>query len=536
MKDRAYDVAIIGAGPNGLICGAYLAKAGLKVILLENRHEAGGGLDTLEYAGFKYNPHAIYHMMAEVMPAYKDFDLKARGVKYIYPDVQAAYISKTEKPVILYKDPQKTADFLSAEFSEKDGREYARMYADFKAYCDRILIPLTYVPAVPPIDQVQTMENARNDLGKKFNEIAELPPLDLLEMYDFSDAVKAAILNLYTMWGLSPDEALGYYFPIMVYRMTNAALVSGGSHRLSSALHKAIIEHGGAISDESRVEKILTTDGRASGVIIDDGTEIKAEAVVSTVDPHQTFVKFFEEGEIPEGLRESARRWEWEKISLFGVHLALKQAPKYIGTENYDDANRAMITFLGIENTESLLDHLRLLEDGKLPAGNLFGHATCASIFDPIQAPSGVHAGMHTGRWECLAPYDVDWEKHKWEFAHMCIDQWKVYAPNLECINTLVYPPSYIERKLINMVKGSIKQGAYVPLQMGYFRPNEECSRTYTPVDGLYVCGASAYPGGMILGAGGYIGANTIVEDFGVQKAWDEPEIVKQAREDGFIE
>jgi phytoene dehydrogenase-like protein len=284
------------------------------------------------------------------------------------------------------------------------------------------------------------------------------------------------------------------------------------------------------------VEKIITTDGRAAGVVIDDGTEIRAKAVVSTVDPHQTFLKFFDEGEIPEGLRESARRWEWEKVSLFGVHLALKEAPKYIGTENCEDANRAMMTFLGIDDTESLLEHLRQLEDGELPAGNLFGHTTCASVFDPIQAPSGVHAGMHTGRWECLAPYDIDWEKHKREFAQRCLDQWKAYAPNLHPIHVFPYPPSYIADKMLNMVKGSIKQGAYVPLQMGYFRPNEECSQSYTPVEGLYVCGASTYPGGMILGAGGYIGANAIVEDFGVKKAWDEPDMVKQAREDGFIE
>ena len=80
---------------------------------------------------------------------------------------------------------------------------------------------------------------------------------------------------------------------------------------------------------------------------------------------------------------------------------------------------------------------------------------------------------MHTGRWECLAPYDVDWEKNKWEFANLCIDQWKEFAPNLEHINTLIYPPSYIEKKILSMVKGSIKHGAYSTLQMGYFRPND---------------------------------------------------------------
>ncbi len=81
MKTREFDVAIIGGGHNGLICAAYLARTGLKVCVLEARHELGGGLDTLETGGFRHQPHAIYHMMAEIMPAYKDLDLAGKGVK-----------------------------------------------------------------------------------------------------------------------------------------------------------------------------------------------------------------------------------------------------------------------------------------------------------------------------------------------------------------------------------------------------------------------------------------------------------------------
>ena len=100
MKNRECDVVIIGAGPNGLICAAYLAKAGLDVVLLEARHECGGGLDTLEFGGFRHNTHAIYHMMAEIMPAFHDLDLKNRSVKFIFPEVQAAYVNKDSNPLI----------------------------------------------------------------------------------------------------------------------------------------------------------------------------------------------------------------------------------------------------------------------------------------------------------------------------------------------------------------------------------------------------------------------------------------------------
>jgi phytoene dehydrogenase-like protein len=530
MKDQAYDVAVIGAGHNGLICSAYLARAGLKVILLERRHETGGGLDTLEYAGFKFNTHAIYHLMAEIMPVYRDFGLAGMGVKYIYPDVQAAYLTAGRKPLLFYKDPAKTAQYISSVFSSKSGDGYLRMYSDFKEYSEKILIPLTYVPAVPALDMVQQLNHANDPVGKRFNQIAERTPLEILESYALEEPVKAGVLNLFTMWGLSPFEAIGYLFPLYVYRMTHAALCAGGSHRLSSALHKRVVEAGGAISDMSEVVKVTMSSGRVAGVLLDDGTEIKAHAVVSTVDPKQSFLKFFDSTEIPKHLVDSAKRWEWEKTTFFGVHLALKEAPVYKHADSTPDANKALITFLGIEHTDQILDHMESLEAGKLPEKPL-GHTTCASLFDPIQA----FKGFHTGRWESLAPFEREWETLKKDYADLCIDTWKSYAPNIDPLFKLVYPPTYIENKMTNMVRGSFKHGDYVPLQMGYFRPNESCSQVYTPIDGFYVCGASAYPGGMILGGGGYIGANVVAEELGVAKTWEEPEMIQQARENGIL-
>jgi phytoene dehydrogenase-like protein len=530
MKNKEYDVAVVGGGPNGLICSAYLARAGLSVIILERRHETGGGLDTLEFAGFKYNTHAIYHMMAEIMPPYKDFALKNKGVKFIFPEVQAAYITKDQTPIIFYKDPIKTSQYISSTFSSQDAERYTKMYRDFKEFSDKILIPLTYVPSMPPVDQVITLGNAEDDVGKRFNEMAESTPLDILDSYGFTDPVKAGILNLFTMWGLSPFDAIGYLFPLYVYRMTNAALCSGGSHRLSSALYKTFIEAGGKVLDRSEVVKVQMSNGKVKGVVLEDGTEIKAKVVASTVDPKQNFLRFFDGSEIPGHLVDSAKRWEWEKSSLFGVHLALKDPPGYIGSASVRDINRAMITFLGIRDTNSILEHIQDLENGKLPEVP-YGHTTCTSLFDPIQA----FKGFHTGRWESLVPFDCDWDNTKDHYAESCINEWKEYAPNLAPINILVYPPTYIEKKIKNMVKGSIKHGSYSPLQMGYFRPNESCSQVWTPINGFYVCGASVYPGGMILGGPGYIGANVIAEDLQVKKNWEEPDVVKKAKRMGII-
>ncbi len=459
--NKEYDVIIVGAGPNGLICAAYLARTGLKVALMERRHETGGGLDTLELAGFKYNPHAIYHMMAEYMPPYRDFGLAKRGVKYIYPEVQACYIGKNHKPVVLYLDPKKTAQYLSANFSKEDGERYMRMYSEFKEFSEEIIMPLTYIPAIPAMEQVPAFATAQGDVGKRFNEISEMTPLEILEeRYGFSDPVKAGLYNLFAMWGHSNYDGLGFLFPLYVYRMLNAALVSGGSHRLSSALHKVIIEAGGDICDLSDVTKVLLTGGKVSGVRLADGTEIKSRVVASTVDPKQNFLEFFDEGEVPADLVQCARRWEWEKVSLFSVHLSLRSAPRYIGTEGNDDANRAMITHLGVSDTEEILKNFQDMEDGKLP-GHPHGHITVASLFDPIQG----HGTCHTGRWESLAPFDQDWDSIKGDYAKQCLDVWKQFAPNLDPLdpmNTLIYPPTYIEKKFKNMVRGSIKHGSYM--------------------------------------------------------------------------
>jgi phytoene dehydrogenase-like protein len=384
--EKNYDIIIIGAGPNGLICAGYLARAGLKVVLLEARHETGGGLDTFEFAGFRHNPHAIYQMMAELMPPWKDFDLAARGVRFIRPRVQAAFVDKGRTPIILYSDPALTCKHLADNFSSADALAYERLHKDFSEYCEKILIPLTFVPPVPPVEQVQTLNNAADDVGRRFNEVAELTPTEMLDLYGLSAPLKAALLELYCMWGMSPFEALGYIFPLYVVRMTNAAIVSGGSHRLSSALHKAVVGAGGEIRDSAPVAKVLVENNRAVGVRLKSGEEIRAKAVASTVDPHQNFLEFFDSHELDSDLVEAAKRWQWEKTTLFTVHLGLEEAPKYVGSDSFPDINQALMTFMGIPEPDALVAHLESVEDG-IVADPPLGHATCCSVFDPIMAP-----------------------------------------------------------------------------------------------------------------------------------------------------
>lgn len=491
-----YDVIVIGGGPNGLILAGYLAKAGLKTLVLERRHETGGGLSTEEFGGFRFNMHAIYHLMADVMPPYKDLELEKFGLRYVFPEITCAYMNTK---ITFWRNPEKTAESIS-KISREDAKRFLEMFKDFDRMCSEILIPATYVPPFPPVEQTSAF--SRDELGRDFLKIAEMTPLEIIEQYGISNSIiKNAILNLMRMWGIDILEPLGFLFPLYVVRMTKAALCLGGSHRMSSALCKFIYSEGGVILENADVSKVVLKGGRTAGVVLTDGREFQAKAIASTVDPPQTFLEFVGEENLPTELAEAIKGWQWEEETFFGVHLGLKSPPDY-GDE---ELNNALVCFLLHNDTEE-------------------GHATCPTIFDPSQAPPG----YHTGRFECLVEYNPEWDAKKDDFAKQCIEKWeKCLKSKLDYIHIFAYPPTWIERKLKDMKRGSFKQGAYTPLQMGYFRPNDTCSTTRTPIPGLYICGAGTYPGGMIIAGPGYIAAGTIVEDLGAKKWWETPENIK---------
>ena len=141
-----YDVIIIGAGPNGLAAGAYLSKAGLKVLILEKQLEAGGGLASEEATlpRFIHNTHAIYHLMVDYAPPYKDFNLEQENVRYVYPDLQFALPLSNGKSVCIYRDVDRTCASL-AQFSQKDADTYREVYHKFQKQMDSFLAAATYV-------------------------------------------------------------------------------------------------------------------------------------------------------------------------------------------------------------------------------------------------------------------------------------------------------------------------------------------------------------------------------------------------------
>ena len=537
-----YDVIIIGGGPNGLTTACYLSKAGQKVLLLEKRYELGGGLATEEITlpDYFHNTHAVYHLMVDYAPTIKDFELESRyDLEWVHPELEWAMPLSDGKSLCIYRDLDKTCDSI-AKFSQKDAQSYREMSQRFYNIVNDFIGPATYCAAMPPLDQV--IELDKTELGRDINELTEKTPEEIVNELFENDVVRTLMLYIACHWGLQYDASgVSYMVPLLINRATNYRLLKGGSHRLSNAMTKFMLEHGGELRTNAQIKRIIVEGGTAKGVEMVDGTKYMAnKAVVSTIDTHQTFLQLVGEENLDSMLVEKIKAWEWEHWSLCHLHLALEEPPQFAAAATNPDINKAFVYVLGFENSGDLKKHWdAMINDNAMVEPEGF-NCCFPSIHDPYQSPLNRCSGLISQ----MAPYKLNGDKEKWlrmkfkeERAEKLLEVLRRYAPNMTKDKVLWWnmtTPADIENKFVNMVQGSYKQGAYDSTQMGYWRPNDDCPNHRTPITNLYLGGASSYPGGLVTFGAGYGTANVVAEDIGAEKWWPEPESVTAARAKGM--
>jgi len=527
-KQSEFDVVIVGGGPNGLIAGAYLARAGLSVAVCERRFECGGGLATEEnlYPCYSSNPHVLYHMMVDYMPAIRDFELDGPALTWIRPNCQTGMLFEDGSSVLLTRMVQDTKDSIS-KYSFKDAVTFGKVIREWRKIVDEIIAPATYIAPMDPI--AITMAMQRTAVGQQMLEMGELSPLQLISETFEHDKVRALLLYATCMWGLDPRETgLGFMVPLMLDRAMNKCYCYGGSHKFGSALARQVVKNGGLILEAATVDQIIMENGRAVGVhIVHEDRVLRAKAVMSTLDPHSTFFDLVGEPHLPDSLAESVKGWAWDKWSFNTLHIAADEAPQYAADDRW--INQSFATIIGIDSVDQLLVHWDNVTKGTFDLNSFGGHSTCESLFDPTLSD---RPGKFVSMFQIHAPYGLDggWVNRREEIKAAMLAKWQKAAPNLKgkIISTAMEDPEEIEIRFPNMRRGSIKHGDYRPLQMGCYRPNQECSTTKTPIEGLYVCGVSVYPGGLVLGGPGYLGANRVAEDLGVQKWWKPTPVMER--------
>ncbi|MEZ5171336.1 MAG: NAD(P)/FAD-dependent oxidoreductase [Acidimicrobiia bacterium] len=526
-----WDAVVIGAGPNGLITAAYLAKAGLRVALVERRYEIGGGLATEEilFPGYYSNIHAVYHMMVDFMPVLRDFDLSRHGLVWIKPNLQTSMVFEDGTSLLLTRMLEDTVDSIH-KFSTKDAVTFGRVMRNWRKIAREVLAPATYIPPMAPLDLTEVMQ--RTESGTELLELSEQSPLDIITDTFEDDRVRALMLYTACMWGLDPRESgVGFFVPLLLDRGMNKSYCQGGSHKLAGALAREIVQAGGCILDSSQVNRITMHDGAVSGVELWEGRTLRSPVVISSLDPQTTFLDLVGAENLPGPLKDDVSGWEYDKWSYSTLHVATEEPPRYACRDTSVD--EAFMTIVGFESTDQLLAHWDSVVAGRIDLEAFGGHSTCQTHLDPHLSR---HPGRHVSFFQTHAPYDIEggWEARGPELEEAVLATWRKAAPNMtpdNLIMTAQETPEDIEIRLPNMRRGSIKHGDYNPLQLGCFRPNQDCSGTDTPIDGLYVCGASTYPGGLVIGGPGYLAANKVADDMGVTRWWKPtPEMDRYTR------
>ncbi len=509
--DSEVDVAVIGAGPNGLIAALYLASAGLQVALVERRYEIGGGLATEEvlFPGYYANTHATYHYMIDYMPVLEDFDLSRHGLRFFKPSLQtASYIGNDE--VHLYRTLEDTRDFL-ARTSLSLADSFARTSMSYRRMVDEIVGPATYLPPMPPLDMIDRI--GTTPTGNELLAVSEASPHEVLDGADLSDPLTATLLYMACQWGISPRETgMGFMVPLLVDRGMQKAICYGGSHRMASALSREFLRNGGIILDNAEVDSIEIGDNGAGGISMVDGRNIRARrAVVSSLDPVTTMLRLLPDGSVPGEMVSALGEWKWDKWSLLTVFFALRAGE---GKDTSYGNDEPFATILGFDSSDDVIDVLESVEVGEIP--KIAGHLSIESELDPCLKPRN---GERVGFFQMPAPYGYPWEERSSSILQQVLDLLEMRIPGIQedLLAVKMETPVDVERRLASMVKGSIKHGDYNPLQMGYLRPHIDCSNTRTPIEGLYLCGASVYPGGMIIGGPGYLCARAVIDDLGME-------------------
>jgi phytoene dehydrogenase-like protein len=519
-SDR-YDGVIIGAGHHGLILGSYLARAGLKIALVERRLQYGGGLMTEERTlpGFYHNLHSVNHFNVTASPWFADLGLADR-VGYLTPRYEFAQPHRDGTALVFSRDLEETLASIG-RFSQHDAQVFRDWNRRAEEMTRRVFLIERFAEPLPRDAREELL--GRSAIGRDFLELTRRQPQDLVEELFENERVRVLFLFKLSLFGTVLHETLGDESPLgSVIRAfdLNAGyeLCRGGSWNLARGLMETFIAAGGRFINQAHAERITVEGGRATGIELADGRVLRAGFVASSVDVHQTFEEMVGREQLPADFLARVDGFKYARWTLFGLHLALLEPPRYIAAEFDPNVNGALKYNIGAETIASLLEAHEQVEAKQVPTNTQFGGGTL-SVLDPSLAPPGAHTAY---AWH-VVPFDPGGDPEALVatrdlMGSRILEVWREYAPNMTADNVLAsysYSAYEYSRDLINMRYGDIMMGQLGADQVLY---NHFGYRS--PIAGLYVTGSAAHPNGSISGGAGYIAAGLIAADLGIEPWW----------------
>jgi phytoene dehydrogenase-like protein len=522
-----YDAIVIGGGHNGLVAGAYMARAGKKTLVLEKRHLVGGATVTEEiFPGFKFTvfSYVVSLFRPEII---RDLNLPAHGMTIL--PLESTLTPTEDGSDCLYRDGDHYRTLRDiARFSPRDADaydEYSRnMYFMAKAVKYILGITPPDPTALNPKDLRGLLDMARHFLGlgeEKLYILAKLMTMsaaDFVEQWFESEPLKATlsasgIIGTY-LGPRSPGSAyvlLHHYMGEIDGAYRAWGFHKGGTGGLAEVLKRAAQAQGAEVRCNAGVSQVLVKDNRATGVVLENGDELQADVVMSSLDPKLTFLRLVDPDTLPDDLVTGIRRF-----NIYGssgkVNLALDALPDL---SCMPGPGRHLAGAISISPN---LDYIeRAFDDAKY--GNFSQHpyidCIIPSMIDPDMAPPGKHVMSCFVQY---APYqlaDGEWTDAKREaFGDAVVDTLSRYMPNLKDIilHRQVITPVDIER-IAGLSQGNIFHGELSLSQLFFLRPTAGYAKYRTPIKGYYQCGSGTHPGGGIMGAPGRFGALEALKD-----------------------
>jgi phytoene dehydrogenase-like protein len=537
----SYDAIIIGGGHNGLISAAYLARAGLKTLVLEQRHVLGGAAVTEEvFPGFRFSifSYVVSLLRPEII---RDLQLPKHGLDILPLDGTFTPLRAGEGPAAgggdyLWRvnDHGRTIrelrrwSALDAEAYEEYGQlmvEMARFIKPILAMTPPDPTSLDPRPLMPLAGLARRFQQLPERQQAVFVQLMTMSASDFLDQWFETNPLKATMAAsgiIGTYQGVkSPGTAyvlLHHYMGEIDGAFRAWGIPKGGTGGVSNAIGSAALALGAEIRTEARVARILVADGRAAGVVLESGEEIRATSILSSLDSRRTFIDLLEPGTLEPSFEEEVRRFKF-RGSSGKVNLAVDRLPEFTSLPEEGEHLRGAMSFSpSIDEMETAYDDAKYGRFSRRPYIDMI----IPTLVDPTMAPPGKHV---ISCFVQYAPYKLaselgTWDDQREAFGDAVVDRIAEFAPNIRDIILYrdVQTPLDIERTT-GLSEGNIFQGELSLEQLFFNRPVPGYARFRTPVRDLWLCGSATHPGGGIMGANGRIAALEVLRARGRRAA-----------------
>ncbi len=513
---QEYDAIIVGAGHNGLTTAGYLAKEGLKVLVLERREIVGGACTTEElFPGFRFNMCSIVvgPLQRDVV---EDLELRKYGFDVIRPEPTEMWVYPGGRHLCTWADPKKAMEDVG-KFSKKDAQAFMEL-DEWLEKCKKYLN--LFASGNPPsFAEVATRFKTPED-EEDFRSLMMDSVTDFLDRRFETEEVKGPL----SAWGtvgmdVSPRMP-GTVYPLCFFHMADVTGVpgvwgysKGGQGMVTEAMAQSAKARGATIRTNAEIAQILVKDGKAVGVVLDSGEEIRGKVIASNADPKRTFLNLIEPQHLDEDYRKKVGAVQM-KGTFFKLLIAAEAPLEWKCFKGEDPQGRDKGFNVIAHSPDYVHKAWEDCQEGR-PSENPWLMVWDLSLSDPSYAPPGKHAIHVYGQY---APYNLkylSWDKEKDNFSRRIIDVIAEHAPNIKdvIIQYEFLGPREFDRGYY-LTEGTMFHGNLLGSQSFSLRPMPGYSNYHTPIRNLYLCGSGAHPGGCVTGAPGRNAAMEIIKDW----------------------